>query len=150
MRVIRHHTFESLIRAFSADGTSTFVRRSPDEAELGATVKYPKYLFRGEPGVVPTTLTSLRRTQGLPSMCSIGNRGSIHRTAETPIIEDLRPALPDGRPRHQLDRLCAPRLMSVVEHAAAPNGGLSSDADLELCRVLKPQSAHPHLRCGWA
>src|SRR5688572_25229659 len=61
MREFRHDSFDALIRALAPDGVPAFVRkvRAHDGKEIA--VRYPKYLFRGEPGVFPHSLTSLRR-----------------------------------------------------------------------------------------
>jgi len=47
------------------------------------------------------------------------------------ILYLLSAALGAGAPRHQIDRICAPRLMSVAMPAAVQSGG-SARASLEL------------------
>lgn len=68
MHLYYHNSFESLIRSLEPDGVPTFVRkvRGPEGKETD--IKYPKYLFRGEPGVYPNSFTSLRRARDVTGL----------------------------------------------------------------------------------
>jgi hypothetical protein len=63
MRQFHHDSIEALIRVLELDGTPTFLRRVESQDGHEVEIKYPKYLFRGEPGEYPCTFTSLRRAQ---------------------------------------------------------------------------------------
>lgn len=63
MKQLRHDSFESLVRALQPDGVPTFLRTVEGRDAKEVKVKYPKYLFRGEPGVYASSFTSLRRAQ---------------------------------------------------------------------------------------
>jgi len=67
VHTFRHKSFAELVETLSPEGTPAFCREQEFDGKVIQT-KLLKYLFRGEPAVYPTTLTSLRRAQADPSL----------------------------------------------------------------------------------
>jgi hypothetical protein len=61
MRTFEHESFEKLVEELGKEGVPEFHAEQLDARGNAVRVTYPKFLFRGEPGVYPTTFTSLQR-----------------------------------------------------------------------------------------
>lgn len=68
MQTYHHDSFQRLKERLTADGLPAFTVKRADDEGRDVNVEYPKYLFRGEPGVYETTLSSLRRAQANPGI----------------------------------------------------------------------------------